>query len=317
MSAIATSVLSLVGKTPLVLLNRIQSASGAEIILKLETQNPAGSVKDRIALAMLDEAERTGKLKAGDTIIEPSSGNTGIGLALVAAVRCYKLIIVAPDDISMERRVLLEHYGAEVVLTPARKLMQGAIDYAKKLVAENPNCFMPSQFENPANPDAHRETTALEILDGTNRQLAAFVAGVGTGGTITGVGEVLKRELPGIRIVAVEPARSASLSGTDKPKPHLIYGIGAGFIPPLLKRDVIDEIVQVEDMEALTMSRRLAREEGISAGPSGGAAVVAALKVAATLKAGERVLCLIPDGFGRYASAHADTDASSGFDFII
>ncbi len=300
----------------MVRLNRI-AGEGCEVVVKLESENPAGSVKDRVALAMVEAAERDGRLTPGDTIVEPTSGNTGIGLALVAAVKGYRLIITMPDDSSKERRDLLGHYGAQVVLTPARKLMQGAIDRARQIVAENPRCFMPQQFANPANPEAHRTTTAREILASTNGRIDAFVAGVGTGGTITGVGEVLKREIPDIRIIAVEPEHSAVLSGGARPVPHAIQGIGAGFVPEILNRDLIDQILTCSDEDAFVTARRLASEEGISAGLSGGAAVWGALRVAADLAPKQRVVTVVPDGWDRYASVKPPGAALAGVDFII
>ena len=311
---IAESILELVGHTPMVRLRRIAGAAAgiAEIVCKLEGQNPAGSVKDRACLAMIEAAEREGRLKPGDTIVEPTSGNTGIGLALVAAVKGYRLILCMPDDASSERRALLAHYGAEVVLTPGRKLMKGAIERAKEIVAANPRCFMPQQFDNPANPQAHRSGTALEILRDTNSAIDAFVAGVGTGGTITGVGEVLKQEIPGIRIIAVEPATSQVLGGRA-PAMHAIQGIGAGFVPSVLARDLIDEVLACEERAAFDMAGRLAREEGITAGMSGGAAVWAAVQIAKRLGAGKQVVTVIPDTWDRYTSV----DKPSSMDFII
>jgi cysteine synthase A len=311
---IADSVLDLVGHTPMVRLRRIAGATAgiAEVVCKLEGQNPAGSVKDRACLAMIEAAERDGRLVPGDTIVEPTSGNTGIGLALVAAVKGYRLILCMPDDASAERRALLAHYGAEVVLTPGRKLMRGAIDRAKEIVASNPRCFMPQQFDNPANPAAHRQGTALEILADTNRAIDAFVAGVGTGGTISGVGEVLKRELPSIVIVAVEPASSQVLGGKAAAA-HAIQGIGAGFVPSVLRRDLVDEVLACEERAAFDMAGRLAREEGITAGMSGGAAVWAAVQIATRLGAGKQVVTVIPDTWDRYTSV----DKPSSMDFII
>ncbi len=314
--AIANSVLELVGDTPLVRLGRMTSDTDAEVLVKLESHNPAGSVKDRVALEMIEAAERDEVLKPGDTLVEPTSGNTGIGLAFVAAVKGYRLIITMPDDSSPERRRLLEHFGAQVVLTPARKLMQGAIDRAQEIVDSNPRCFMPQQFHNPANPDAHRTGTAREILQATGGQLDAFVAGVGTGGTITGTGEILKRELDAVRIVAVEPRKSQALAG-GKIKAHAIQGIGAGFVPEILNRDIIDEIVSCEDAVAFATAQRLAREEGISAGLSAGAAVWAALQVAADLGPGKRVVTIICDSWDRYLSIDRIPDSLTALDFII
>ena len=311
---IAESMLELVGRTPMVRLHRIGGASAgiAEIACKLEGQNPAGSVKDRACLAMVEAAEREGRLKPGDTIVEPTSGNTGIGLALVAAVKGYRLILCMPDDASTERRALLAHYGAEVVLTPARKLMKGAIERAKEIVAGNPRCFMPQQFDNPANAQAHRTGTALEILEDTNRAIDAFVAGVGTGGTITGVGDVLKKEIPAIKIIAVEPATSQVLGGRA-PAMHAIQGIGAGFVPGLLDRSLIDEVLACDERAAFDMAARLAREEGITSGMSGGAAVWAAVEIAKRLGKGKLVVTVIPDTWDRYTSI----DKPSSMDFII
>ena len=304
-------MLDLVGKTPMVRLRRIASGM-ADILCKLEGQNPAGSVKDRACLAMIEAAERDGRLSPGDTIVEPTSGNTGLGLALVAAVKGYRLILCMPDDASAERRALLAHYGAEVVLTPARKLMKGAVDRAKEIASSNPRCFMPQQFDNPANPEAHRATTAQEILADTNSAIDAFVAGVGTGGTITGVGEVLKKAIPNIRVIAVEPAQSQVLGGKS-PAMHAIQGIGAGFVPAVLARDVIDEVIACEDRAAFDMAGRLAREEGITAGMSSGAAVWAAVQIAQKLGPGKRVVTVLPDTWDRYTSI----DKPAGLDFII
>jgi cysteine synthase A len=308
---IAESVLDLVGNTPIVKLRRMASGM-ADVLLKLEGENPAGSVKDRACLAMIEAAEREGKLSPGDTIVEATSGNTGIGLALVAAVKGYRLIVCMPDDASIERRTLLAHYGADVVLTPARKLMTGAVHRARDIVAKNPRCLMLQQFDNPANPAAHRTGTAEEILRDVDGKLDAFVAGVGTGGTITGVGSRLKEAIPSIKIVAVEPTASPVLSGGE-PSTHAIQGIGAGFVPRVLDRKLLDEIVQCDDKTAIATARRLAREEGISSGPSGGAATWAAIEIAKKLGPGKRVLTIIPDTWDRYQSV----DRPDRLDFII
>lgn len=313
---LARSVLELVGATPLVRLNRLPNPDGAEVFVKLESYNPAGSVKDRIALSMVEAAEREGVLSTGDTIVEPTSGNTGIGLALVAAVKGYRLIITMPDDSSEERRRVLEHYGAQVVMTPSRKLMQGAIDRAREIVATNPRCFMPQQFDNLANPEIHRRTTALEIINALDGALDVFVAGVGTGGTITGVGEVLKQELDGVRIVAVEPSKSRGLTGGPT-EPHGIEGIGAGFVPAVLNRSVVDEVMACKDEVAFDTARRLAREEGISAGLSAGAAVWCACQVAAGLKPEQRVVSVVPDSWDRYISSERPVGPLTALDFII
>lgn len=316
MQGIADSVLDLVGSTPMVRLRRLPAAGSAEVVVKLESHNPAGSVKDRIALAMIEAAEAAGELRPGDTIVEPTSGNTGIGLALVAAVKGYRLIITMSDDSSEERRALLAHYGAQVVLTPGRKLVQGAIDRAEEIVAQNPRCFMPQQFDNPANPEVHHSTTAKEILAAVSGRLDAFVAGVGTGGTISGVGAALKEALPVAQIIAVEPARSPVLSGGTTSS-HGIPGIGAGFVPAVLDRSVIDRVVTCEDRAAFDVACRLAREEGISSGLSGGAAVFCALAVAEELGEGKRVVAVIPDGWDRYASYEPPRRAIGGLDFIL
>ena len=298
---IAGSVLELIGRTPMVRLARLPAPGGAAVAAKLESVNPGGSVKDRIAAAMIEDAERRGLLRPGATIVEPTSGNTGIGLAVVAAVRGYRLILTMPEDMSVERRRLLARFGAEIRLTPAIEGMSGAVYAAEELMREHPDWFMPQQFQNPANPEVHRRTTALEILEATGGKLDAFVAGVGTGGTITGVGEVLKQKVPGVRVIAVEPARSPVLSG-GRFRPHAIHGIGASFVPGVLNRDVIDRIVPVRDEDALGWSRRLAREEGLLVGVSAGAAVFAACAVAAELAAGQLVVTLLPDTGERYLS---------------
>ncbi len=298
---IAGSVLDLVGNTPIVRLRRVVKPGGAAVVAKVESVNPGGSVKDRIAVAMVEDAERRGVLRPGATIVEPTSGNTGIGLAMVAAVKGYRLILTMPDDMSVERQRLLSRFGAEIQLTPAIEGMTGAVYAATELCREHPDYFMPQQFQNPANPDIHRRTTALEILDGTEGRLDVFVAGVGTGGTLTGVGEVLKEKVPGIRVVAVEPARSPVLAG-GKARPHGIQGIGASFVPDVLNRAVIDEIVHVRDEDATGMSKRLAREEGLLVGISAGANVFAAAALAASLPPERLVLTVLPDTGERYLS---------------
>lgn len=301
MARIATSALDLIGDTPLVRLHRLAKPAWAAVLGKLESLNPGGSVKDRIALAMIEEAERLGRLRAGDTIVEPTSGNTGVGLAMVAAIKGYRVILTMPEDMSLERRALLQRFGAELVLTPALEGMTGAVFAAEELVRQHPRFFMPQQFLNPANPEVHRRTTAQEILKATDGQVDAFVAGVGTGGTITGVGEVLKRERPGVLIVAVEPARSPVLQG-GKFRPHAIQGIGASFVPGVLNPEVYDEIIAVRDEDALALTRRLSREEGLLVGVSSGANVYAALRVAERLGQGKTVVTMLCDTGERYLS---------------
>jgi cysteine synthase A len=296
--AVAKSCLDLIGHTPAVRLNRIPGPEAADVWGKLESFNPGGSVKDRICLSMVEAAERDGRLQPGDTIIEPTSGNTGIGLALVAAIKGYPLILTMPDTMSEERRSLLTAYGAQLVLTPDTKGMHGAIHKAEELLREHPHYFMPQQFSNPANPEAHRHTTAEEIL----RQFArvdAFVAGVGTGGTITGVGQLLHEKMPGVKIYAVEPASSAVLSGGE-PGFHRIQGIGAGFIPETLDTAVYDDVIRVGDEDALDYTRRLAREEGILVGISAGANTWAAVRVARELGKGKTVVTVFCDTGERY-----------------
>jgi cysteine synthase len=302
MGKIYRDISETIGHTPLVKLNRIAAGLGAEIVVKLEARNPGGSIKDRIGLSMIQAAEREGKLTSETTIIEPTSGNTGIALAMIAAARGYKLILTMPDTMSVERRKLLKAYGADIVLTPGSERMPGAIRKAEELAKEIPNSFIPQQFENPANPKVHHETTALEIWGDTEGQVDFLVAGVGTGGTITGVAEALKVRKPSFKAIAVEPAGSPVLSG-GQPGPHKIQGIGAGFVPGVLRRDLLDEIIQVTDDEALATGRRLAREEGMLVGISSGAAVAAALKVAARPEnAGKLIVAILPDTGERYLS---------------
>jgi cysteine synthase A len=297
----ADSVLELIGATPLVRLHRIPKAGGATVLAKMESLNPGGSVKDRIALAMVEDAERRGRLTPGATLVEPTSGNTGIGLAMVCAVRGYRLILTMPDDMSVERQRLLARYGAEIHLTPAMEGMTGAVFAAQEILREHPDYFMPMQFENPANPEAHRRTTALEILDATDERVDVFVAGVGTGGTVTGVGSVLKERVPGVKVVGVEPARSPVLSG-GRARPHGIQGIGASFVPGVLDRAVLDEVVTVRDEDATAMARRLARDEGLLVGISSGANVWAACQIAESLPADRVVVTVLCDTGERYLS---------------
>lgn len=299
---VAQTVLDLIGHTPLVRLNRLPKPDGAMVVAKVESLNPGGSVKDRIGAAMVEDAERQGLLRPGGTLVEPTSGNTGIGLAIAAAVKGYRLILTMPDDMSVERQRLLARLGAEIHLTPAIEGMTGAVFAAQELVREHPDYFMPQQFQNPANPEAHRRGTALEILEALGgERLDAFVAGVGTGGTLTGVGEILKEKITGVRVVAVEPARSPVLSG-GRARPHAIQGIGASFVPGVLNRSIIDEIMTVRDEDAIAWSRRLAREEGLLVGISAGAAAFAACAVAATMTPSQLVLTVLPDTGERYLS---------------
>jgi cysteine synthase A len=292
---IADSVLELVGQTPLVKLARVGPAKGAVVVGKLEVKNPGASVKDRPALAMVQAAEAAGLVGKGAVLVEATSGNTGISLAMIAAVRGYRCMLVMPEDMSLERRYVLRAYGAEIVLTPAEQGMAGAVARAERIARDTPGAFMPKQFSNPANPMAHEKTTAREILDAVGDELAAFVAGVGTGGTITGVGRVIKREKPGVRVVAVEPKASAVLSG-GAAGIHGIQGLGAGFVPEILDRGVIDHVVAVSDVTAEDMARRLAREEGLLVGPSSGANVHVACQIAAELGTGVVVTILCDTG---------------------
>jgi cysteine synthase A len=296
------SILDTIGDTPLIQLQRLVPTNNSVILGKLEAQNPAGSIKDRIALSMIQAAEHDGRLKPGMTIVEPTSGNTGIALAMAAAVLGYRLILTMPDHMSVERRAVVKSYGAEVVLTPGAQDMVGAIAKAEEIKSRDPDhTFMPQQFVNAANPRIHRETTAREILTATDGNLDAFIAGVGTGGTISGVGRVLKEARPHVRIVAVEPARSAVLSGGE-PNQHGIQGIGAGFVPQVLEREWIDEVVTIEDEVALAFTRRLAREEGLLVGPSSGANVAAALQVAEDIGPQKRLVTILCDTGFRYFS---------------
>ena len=302
----ARSVLDLIGSTPVIKLRTLPGKDDAEVWAKMESFNPGGSVKDRICLNMIETAERQGKLKPGATIVEPTSGNTGVGLALIAAVKGYRLILTMPDTMSEERRSLLCAYGARLILTPDTKGMGGAIHKAEELLEQNGEYFMPQQFNNPANPDVHRKTTAVELLKQFKR-IDAFVAGVGTGGTITGVGEVLKEKMKGVRICAVEPAASPVISGGE-PGYHKIQGIGAGFIPAVLNRQILDEIIKISDDEATHYARRLAAEEGLLVGISSGAACCAALKVAKSLGKGHVVVTIFADKGEHYLSTDLFSD---------
>ena len=301
-SGIFDSITQLIGNTPLVRLNRVTQGAKAEVLAKLEFQNPGGSVKDRIALSMIEAAEAAGRLGPDTVILEPTSGNTGIGLAMIAAAKGYRCTLIMPDTMSQERRKLLRAYGAELILTPGSEGMKGAIRRAKELADGDPRYFIPQQFENPANPEVHRRTTAEEVWRDTGGQVDILVSGVGTGGTLTGVGQVLKERRPGVRIVAVEPADSPVLSG-GAPGPHKIQGIGAGFVPAVLNTGLIDEIVRVTNDEALAMARRLPREEGLLVGISSGAAVHAAVQLALRPEnAGKRIVVIVPSNGERYLS---------------
>ncbi|KKE77610.1 cysteine synthase A [Oceanobacillus caeni] len=297
---VADSITGLIGETPIVKLNNMTDENSADIYLKLEFFNPGSSVKDRIGLAMIEAAEKEGVLKPGDTIIEPTSGNTGIGLAMVAAAKGYKAILVMPDTMSMERRNLLRAYGAELILTPGADGMKGAIAKAEELQKEK-GYFVPQQFNNKANVDVHERTTGKEIVEQMSDGLDAFIAGIGTGGTITGAGKVLREKFKNIKIYAVEPSASPVLSGGN-PGPHKIQGLGAGFVPEILNTDIYDEIIQIENEEAFETSRQVAKTNGILGGISAGAAVAAAKKVAKELGKGKKVLAIIPDNGERYLS---------------
>ena len=301
MSAIFEDITSSVGFTPLVRINKLGSREST-ILAKLESRNPCGSIKDRIALSMIEDAENKGEIKQDTVIIEPTSGNTGIGLAFICAAKGYQLILTMPESMSIERRKILEIFGAKIVLTPAGDGMSGAVKKAEQLTAEMPSAFMPQQFKNPANPQIHRETTAKEIWNDTDGKFDIFIAGVGTGGTITGCGEVFKQKNNQIRVIAVEPAESPVLSG-GKPAPHKIQGIGAGFVPDVLNSGIIDEIVQVTSQDAMSTARQLSAKEGIFTGISSGAAMRAAIEVSQRPESkGKTIVVILPDTGERYIS---------------
>jgi cysteine synthase len=302
MAKIADNITALIGNTPLVRLHRVTDGARAEVLAKLEFANPGGSVKDRIGLSMIEAAEAAGKLKPDSIILEPTSGNTGIGLAMVAAAKGYRCALVMPDSVSLERRKLVRAYGAELILTPGPEGIKGALTKVNELAANDSRYFIPQQFENPANPEVHRRTTAEEIWRDTDGQIDIFVSGVGTGGTLTGVGEVIKSRRPSLQIVAVEPADSPVLSG-GKPGPHKLQGLGAGFVPAVLDTRLIDEVIAVTTEQAFAMARRVPREEGILIGISSGAAIHAAVQVACRPEnAGKRIVVIVPSNGERYLS---------------